>query len=78
MKTFTLYRRKPPFGHIAGGYANAPDIPQLEGVVFSDGTTVVRWLTDLRSHSIWPDFETFEKVHGHPEYDSKFVWHENN
>jgi hypothetical protein len=74
LRRFRLYRRKPPETHTAGGYANAPDEAQLEGVVFSDGTVAVRWLTPLRSTSVWPDFETFDKVHGHPEYDSELRW----
>jgi hypothetical protein len=74
MRTFRLYRRNPPAQHLAGGYANTPEEPQLEGVEFADGTVVVRWLTHLQSHSIWPDFETFDKVHGHPEYDSELAW----
>lgn len=73
-RRFVLYRRQPPQGHLDGGYANAPDQVQLEGIEFSDGTVCVRWMTDLRSHSIWPDFATFDKVHGHPEYDSELRW----
>ena len=76
MRCFILYRENPPETHLTGGYANPSDAPQLEGVVFSDGTVAVRWLSQLRSHSIWPDFETFEKVHGHPEYDSRIEWFE--
>lgn len=75
-RRFTLFRGKPPEDYISGGYANPAGEPQLEGVVFTDGTVCVRWLTDLRSHSIWPNFETFEKVHGHPEYESELVWHD--
>jgi hypothetical protein len=74
LPTFRLYRKQPPAAYREGGYANAPDEPQLEGVIFSDGTCAVRWLTDLRSMSYWPDFATFEKVHGHPEYESEIVW----
>jgi hypothetical protein len=56
-----------------------PDQPQFEGVVFSDGTTVLRWLTPLRSTSVWADLETALGVHGHPEerYQSEIVWHDN-
>lgn len=74
MRRFTLYRRKPPETHLAGGYANTGDQPQLEGIEFSDGTVAIRWVTELRSTSIWADFATFDKVHGHPEYDSELVW----
>ncbi len=73
-RRFRLYRQKPPEEYRSGGYANAPDEVQLEGAVFSDGTVAVRWLTPLRSHSLWPDFATFEAVHGHPEYESRTEW----
>ena len=76
-KRFVLYRKTPPVMHMAGGYANPGDQVQLEGVQFSDGTVVVRWLTPLRSVSVWVDFETFDKVHGHPEYESELVWHDH-
>ena len=52
------------------GYANPAHEPQLEGVVFSDGTVCVRWLTSKRSHSIWASYEDFDAIHGHPEYSS--------
>ena len=74
MKRFTIYRRQPPQGHLDGGYANAPDEVQLEGCVFTDGTTVVRWRTEYRSTSVWDSFETFDKVHGHPEYETSVEW----
>lgn len=74
MRTFRLYRKHPPDSYREGGYANAPDEAQLEGVVFSDGTVAVRWLTSLRSLSYWADFATFESVHGHPEYESEIIW----
>ena len=74
MRTFVLYRRNPPAGHLQGGYANKPDEIQLEGVQFSDGTVAIRWMTELRSVSVWENFETFDRVHGHPEYDSELVW----
>lgn len=70
-RLFRLYRVNPPAEYREGGYANAPDDPQLEGVIFSDGSVAIRWLTPLRSMSYWRDFETFEAVHGHPEYESR-------
>jgi len=48
--------------------------PQYEGVIFSDGTVALRWLTPLRSTSIWPDIATALGVHGHPEYDTNIIW----
>ena len=74
MRRFRLYREAPPDTYISGGYANPPDVPQLEGVVFSDGTVAVRWLTLHHSTSLWDSFETFDIVHGHPEYKTRLVW----
>lgn len=48
--------------------------PQFEGVIFADGTVALRWLTPLRSTSIWPDIETALGVHGHPEYGTEIYW----
>jgi hypothetical protein len=78
LRTFRLYRVNPPAEYRKGGYANPPEEPQLEGVVFTDGTVAVRWLTELRSMSYWQDFATFEAVHGHPEYDSRIEWNDAN
>jgi hypothetical protein len=74
MRRFTAYRANPPEGYVAGGYANAADEPQFEGVVSSDGRVAVFWLTEHKSVSVWPDFETMLAVHGHPEYGSRIEW----
>ena len=55
---------------------NAPDEPQYEGVVFSDGTCVLRWCTALRSTSVWSDLGTAMGIHGHPEYGTVIEWHD--
>lgn len=37
-----------------------------EGVEFSDGTAVVRWVTgDHRSTVVWDRIEAVEAIHGH-------------
>ena len=61
---------------IVGDDADKPAqfVDCLQGVVFADGTVAIRWLTPLRSTSVWPDFDTFDKVHGHPEYESELRW----
>lgn len=74
MRRFKVYRPNPPEGYRESGSANAPDEVQFEGVVFSDGTVAVRWLTAYRSHSIWDSWDSLEKVHGHPEYNTKVEW----
>jgi hypothetical protein len=74
MKRFTVYRRTPPDSYYESGTANPPDEPQFEGVVFTDGSVCVRWLTEYRSHSLWASLGDLEKVHGHPEYGSVWDW----
>jgi len=74
MKRFAIYRPNPPSDYIEKGHANAAEEVQCEGVVFSDGTVSVRWLTKYRSFSNWPDWENFYQVHGHPEYGTVVKW----
>jgi len=74
IKVFKGYRPNPPKEYYEQGAANAPDEPQYEGIVFSDGTVAVRWLTKFRSHSIWSDWDSFYEIHGHPEYGTRIDW----
>ena len=74
MKFFTVYRRIIPAHHNTD-QANPADEPQFEGVVFSDQTVAVRWLTAKKSTSVWASMEDLLAVHGHPEYDTEVVWH---
>lgn len=79
-RRFTVYRRGDLSETHNANQVNPADQPQYEGVVFSDGTTVVRWLTAARSTSVWADFGTMWKVHGHDDPNSKhgtvIVWHD--
>lgn len=70
-----MYRRNAPATHTAV-QKNAPDEPQFEGVVFTDGTVAVRWMTALKSTSLWDSMDSLLGIHGHPEYDSELVWHD--
>jgi len=36
-----------------------------EGVVFDDGTVVLRWLTDVKSTVVFESIRDVESVHGH-------------
>lgn len=36
-----------------------------QGVVFTDGTVAMRWMTDLRSTCIYDSIEDVERIHGH-------------
>ncbi len=71
MKRFIGYRPNAPEEYLEQGAANPGDEPQYEGVIFTDGTVCIRWLTKFRSHSIWPDYDTFYKIHGHDDYGTE-------
>lgn len=68
IRTFTGYRTQPPAEYIEKSITNSGSSADYEGVIFSDGTVVIRWLTAFRSHSVWACWDDFYQVHGHPEY----------
>lgn len=78
MKRFTAYRRA-----ISGRdthtalQKNADDEPQFEGVIWTDGTVTLRWLTACRSTSVWATLADMLNIHGHPEYGTDIVWHDH-
>lgn len=72
MITFRVYRPEPPETYVSTNITNQGKTADYEGVIFSDGTVCIRWLTEYRSHSIWPDFSELVQVHGHPEYGT--IW----
>jgi hypothetical protein len=74
VKRFKLYRPNPPENYVRDGYATDLDKPQLEGIVFSDGTVAIRWCTATSSTSIWSTLEDFKKIHGHEEYGTIWEW----
>lgn len=76
MKRFTVFRRGDISATHDSNTANPPDQPQFEGVVFSDGKVAIHWLTAVRSTSIFDSLEQLQLVHGHPEYDTEWVWHD--
>lgn len=55
---------------------NADDQPQYEGVIWSDGTCTLRWLTAAKSTSMFDSFQAMINVHGHPEYGTEIVFHD--
>ena len=74
---FTAYRRDMDSRETHNEQQKNPESePQYEGVVFSDGTCALRWLTPLKSHSVWDSFMSAMGVHGHPEYGTEIVWHD--
>ncbi|WP_028474102.1 hypothetical protein [Nocardioides alkalitolerans] len=59
MRRFELHRDQDVTGISGVGVV-------AEGVVFSDGTTVVRWIVgDHQSTVIWRGVESVEAIHGH-------------
>ena len=74
MKRFVCYRPEPPTGYVEQGFARPADQIQFEGVVFSDGSVCLHWLTLNGSHAIWPSFEDVMTIHGHPEYGTCIKW----
>lgn len=73
-RRFVGYRPNPPAEYLAAGTAAPADAVQYEGVVFTDGTVVLRWCTAFRSWSVWGSFTDFYRVHGHPEYGTRIVF----
>jgi len=47
----------------AGGVSGTGHV--AEGVVFADGTTVIRWLTDKRSTAVYESARDLLAIHGH-------------
>lgn len=58
MKTFHLQRNEDATGVSGTGRV-------AEGAVFSDGTVVLRWLTDKSSIGIYQSLAHVEQIHGH-------------
>jgi hypothetical protein len=77
MQRFTVYRHNMDSRETHSAMHKNPEgSPQYEGVIFSDGTVALRWMTPLRSTSVWPDIESALGVHGHPEYGTVIEWHD--
>lgn len=64
--TFELHRVEDQTGISGTGVV-------AEGVIFDDGSCVMRWLTQHRSTAFYDNIETIEKIHGH-EGKSKIVY----
>lgn len=39
---------------------------------------MVRWLTAKRSTAVWASLDDMLAIHGHPEYGSELVWHDED
>jgi hypothetical protein len=71
-----MYRRNVPDATHDSNQKNPSDMAQFEGVIFSDGTVAIRWLTAKCSTAVWGSMEDMLAIHGHPEYGSELVWHD--
>jgi hypothetical protein len=69
MRSFTLERGNDESGVSGTGIV-------LEGVEFSDGKVVVRWLGEHCSTVVWDSFEEFWHIHvaSHPSNQSYVLW----
>jgi len=77
IQRFTAYRRNISARETHNELQkNADHEPQFEGVVWSDGTVTLRWLTACKSHSVWNSLEDCLGIHGHPEYGTEIAWHD--
>lgn len=78
MKRFTAFRRElAQRGTHTPDQMNDESLPQFEGVVWSDGTVALRWLTACRSTSVWGSLDEMLRIHGHPEYGTDIIWHDH-
>ena len=78
IKRFTAYRLDMDSRDTHTELQKNPEAePQFEGVIWSDGTVTLRWLTALRSHSVWESLSDCLGIHGHPEYGTKIIWHDH-
>lgn len=77
IKRFTAYRRNISQRDTHSPlHKNDDDMPQFEGVVWSDKTVTLRWLTPIRAHSVWLSLYDALAIHGHPEYGTVIEWHD--
>lgn len=58
LRLFQLIRREDETGVSGTGVV-------AEGVVFTDGTVAMRWLSDLTSTAIYQSITDLESIHGH-------------
>lgn len=74
--TFQIWDDRPSDARVIIGRANTPDEPQAEGVVFSDGVVVLRWLTPAGGVDMTPNLVTAQSnlVDLHGITDPRWRW----
>jgi len=65
MRVFRVDRRSDESGVSGIGHV-------IDGVVFDDGTVVIRWRTDMASIAIYKTFQEFKAIHidSHPQNET--------
>ncbi|MBT7005044.1 MAG: hypothetical protein HOA06_10065 [Chloroflexi bacterium] len=76
MNRFTAYRTLDISDTHTADQVNPPDEAQYEGIVFDNGKCALNWLTAVSSISLWDSFEDAMRIHGHPEYGTRIVFHD--
>ena len=73
MKTFKMYREADESGVSGTGLV-------LEGMIFSDGTTVIRWCVKgmINSTGVYESYESFSQIHieSHPTNKTRLEFFE--
>lgn len=64
MRAFTMYRRNVPDATHNSDQKNAPHEPQFEGMLFTDGSVAIRWMTAKRSTAVWSSMDDMLAIHG--------------
>lgn len=69
MRTFVLQRDEDETGISGTGTV-------AEGVMFSDGSIVLRWRGVHRSTVLWDSIDDVQAIHGH-QGKTRIVWHDS-
>jgi hypothetical protein len=78
IQRFTAYRRAISGRDTHTAFQkNADHLAQFEGVIWSDGSVSLRWLTACKSTSVWASVADMLNIHGHPEYGTEIIWHDD-
>jgi hypothetical protein len=75
---FEMVRKKDEIGRKVSGISGTGVV--VEGVVFSNGKCVTRWISAVSCVQVWDSFEAFKAVHidPHPDNGTVIVWQEED
>jgi hypothetical protein len=77
MRRFCGAHARRPHEDVEGGAINTELVFDFEGVEFSDGTVITKWYKPSPSQPAsksYPNFESFQKGHGHSQYGIATYW----